>query len=169
MAERSGGASVTNQPITVIHRGTLRIVSSGYADRYVQSFVWVEFVVDGLTFRVSHTGDAPRAYLKLANLPETEGHLMGAALLVVSAPYVMSITASTDTGTITVQTTSERLHAGIAKCTGRLMTPRDATLVAGLGDELTANEWQAIYASLDAINREHALRGRPIVEYTRQT
>lgn len=160
--------------VKITRTGTLKIVSSGYDDRYVSSECWANIRDDELniTFRVD-LDDAAIAYLRLSGIDTTREAIMDAAKTVRASKFTTFITAESTTEfgykTTTFATTSERINAGIAVCTGY---PRLNDVGRAEADrksaDLTADEWQAIYTGLDRVNRDHARRGKPIVEYQQQ-
>jgi hypothetical protein len=161
----------TNNVVHVLRTGTLKIVSSGYADRFVQSSMHIQLTCNGIRYRVDNLDDAPMAYLHLTRQELTDDTLREAITRIQTSPMRMFITARNvplyDTNgrvvgyaTKTFQSTTDRLLAGIAHA----IQASFARNVA-LAEQLTEDEWHVIYESLEAINRKHQKRGAPIVPY----
>lgn len=165
--------------IKVTRRGTTKIVSSGYSDRYAQSEVWVNLEIDGITLRVNYD-EAPTAYMMLAGLEQNDENIRTAVVVVHDSPMVIFARAEimpTDEEKArgigrtlkSVSTTSARLNAGIAACTGYPnLNEIGRERVNKLAADLTASEWEVVYSGLDEVNRDHARRYLPIVNFVRQ-
>ena len=150
--------------------GTLKIVSSGYSDRYVMSDIHFDISVNGLEFRIDNEDDRVAALLRLMghDLQNVPDDIFKSAVQTAhSAPFSMWITYKTGTTTRTFTTTYAKITAGIHAALGyNNLNAWGRSQHEPIVKTLTSDEWGAIRYGLDRINEEHAKTGKPIVGFT---
>lgn len=158
----------TMKTIKIEKRGTLKIVSSGYSDRFPMTECWINLICDGIKYQVD-PNDATRAYLNLSGMEENDENCM-TALRLINSPdnkYALSFSEKVDANTtLTVATTANKIRAGIALVTG--FPGLNEIGVANAKNEAAAlneNELKMIRAALARINKAHAEEGRALVSF----
>ena len=165
--------------VMFLKTGTLKIISSGYADRFPLSTYWAEIMPNayrpGFKIRIDDLADLPAALLLANGMRECDADDLREAVQIAARTRLglLSISGERETSSgrreiFSVGTTSKRIQAGIDLCTG---FPNMRELFAAeqkeIAKTLTEYEWDAIYSGLDAVNREHDRVGKPIVDYSR--
>lgn len=165
--------------VTFRKTGTMKIISSGYADRFPLSTCWAEILSNahrpGFTIRLDNLDDLPAALLLANGMRECDADdLIEAEQIAARTRFgLLSISGERETSSgrreiFSVGTTSKRIRAGIDLCTGfQNMNEIVVSRAKEIAKTLTAYEWYAIYSGLDAVNREHERLGKPIVGYSR--
>ena len=158
--------------IDVRKRGTLKITSSGYEDRWTRADIYLEIDTDDVRFRVDGSSQWPAAYCKLAGLPVNSENLQRAREIIALAPLETTITYEFTHehgyGLRHIRSSGQRLDAGINVATGKVKTfsvdgAREALRIAA---DLSPDEWAAIKDGLERVNRDHERLGRPVVAFT---
>ena len=149
--------------------GTIKIVSSGYADRYALSTVWTNIEKNGVRYRIDSANQAGLAYIELSGMDfqaMTEKDFADVSLVIHRSEFNLSATYKNGATTGTIRTTSGRLNAGIKMATGfpglNEIGIAHATETA---NTLSREEWLCVRTGLEAINKTHAETGRPVVEF----
>ena len=165
--------------VTFRKTGAVKIVSSGYADRFPLSTCWAEILPNahrpGFKIRIDNLADLPAALLLANGMRECDADSLREAVRVAARTRLglLSISGEMETPSgrreiFSVGTTSKRIQAGIDLGTG---FPNMNEIVVSRAKEiaktLSRYEWDAIYSGLDAVNREHERLGKPIVGYSR--
>lgn len=165
--------------VTFRKTGTVKIISSGYADRFPLPTCWAEILPSayrpGFTVRVNNLADLPAALLLANGMRECDADSLREAEQIAAKTRfgLLSISGERETSSgrreiFSVGTTSKRIQAGIDLCTGfRNMSELFAAEQKVIAKTLSQYEWDAIYSGLDAVNREHERLGKPIVGYSR--
>ena len=162
--------------VTFRKTGAVKIVSSGYADRFPLSTCWAEILPNahrpGFKIRIDNLADLPAALLLANGMRECDADSLR-EIAARTRLGLLSISGERETSSgrlenFSVGTTSKRIQAGIDLCTG---FPNMNEIVVSRAKEiaktLSQYEWDAIYSGLDAVNREHERLGKPIVGYSR--
>ena len=150
--------------------GTLEIVSSGYADRYVATQAWLEIEKNGITYRIDESDRWEEAILEFRYGVKYEGatkeQLADAIHCRVYNPldtYAMYEDGNTRGQ---VNTTADRIDAGIKVATGYpCLNEYGIEQAKQIANTLSRHEWLVVKTGLDRINREHSRLGKPVVEY----
>lgn len=150
-----------------LHRtGSIHIMSSGYADRYVVSTPHLTIERNGIEYQIHKDAHRVGAVLDLAGLDHTDENVNTAIHAIVNCPLTEWITYQTGNGTRTFQTTSNRIESGIAVALDKspynehgMQSRRE------IAKKLTADEWAAIAYWLGRINDEHGETGRGIATF----
>ena len=156
--------------VTFRKTGTMKIISSGYADRFPLSTCWAEILPNayrpGFKIRIDNLADLPAALLLANGMRECDADDLREAEQIAARTRLglLSISGERETSSgrreiFSVGTTSERIQAGIDLCAGGFPNM--------IAKTLSQYEWDAIYSGLDAVNREHERLGKPIVDYSR--
>jgi hypothetical protein len=166
MIEAADGSVISGYRVS-----TLKIVSSGYGDRYVQGDTYLHVDVGGASMRIDFENDRVPVLVRIAgytmqNVPD--GVFQECVKMAHHSPMATWITYHpTEYETRTIKTAYSKIEAGI----------HAATNYAGLNDHgksrfepisktLTADEWGAIRYGLQRINERHSKTGKPVVEFT---
>jgi len=165
--------------VMFLKTGNLKIMSSGYTDRYTVSRCWAEIMPNayrsGFKIRIDNLADLPAALLLANGMRECDADDLREAVRVADktqfGPLSISGERETSSGIrefFSVGTTSKRIQAGIDLCTGfPNMNEIGVSRAKDIAKTLSQYEWDAIYSGLDAVNREHERLGKPIVGYSR--
>ena len=165
--------------VTFRKTGTMKIISSGYADRFPLSTCWAEILPNAyrpwFKIRIDNLADLPAALLLANGMRECDADDLKAATRIASMTRFGLLSISGERITkggfreiFSIGTTSKRIQAGIDQCTGfPNMNEIGASRAKEIAETLTEYEWDAIYSGLDAVNREHERLGKPIVDYSR--
>ncbi|MDD2255365.1 hypothetical protein [Methanoculleus sp.] len=158
--------------LDVRKKGSLKITSSGYEDRWTLADIYLEIDTDDVQFRVDGSSQWPAAYCKLAGLPVNAENLRRAREIIALAPFATTITYEFihehGRGLRHIRSSSHRLNAGINVATGRAasFSPEGAQEAAKIASDLSRDEWDAIKDGLERVNRDHERLGRPVVAFT---
>jgi hypothetical protein len=149
------------------HTGTIRIVSSGYSDRFPMSRTWYEIEREGVTYRIDgDVFDAARAWLTLSECEITPDALVEACKMIRRLPLTLFGTARYANSTTTAPV-SHHLSAGVAVATGfPTMTPWGIDQATADAAKLTAHDWAVIATGLREVNEHHERIGKPAVNFT---
>ena len=157
--------------LKTLRTGTLKIVSSGYEDRYVMGHVYLVIECDGVKYHIEDDNDRVAAYARLAgwggitNL--TKKKIKHAVHEIVSCPVVMNASYINGNTSGTIATTSDRLSAGIYAATGYpALNERGISTYKPIAETLTKQEWMVVRSGLEQINKHHAEIGKPIVNFS---
>ena len=151
--------------------GTLRIVSSGYDDRYVLSMSHLIIECDNIRYRIDNDNDRFLAYAKLAgwdmaNLTHEQishaSHETHFCEFRLSAGYERP-----GIGSGSIITTASRLNAGIEIAReNKTVNAQALAEKSKIAATLNSSEWAVIETALTETNRIHSISGKPIVNFS---
>lgn len=140
--------------INAYHFVTLQVVTSGYADRYVQAQESWEIDADGATVQVSDR-DVVQVYAALAGVSADEAAARLDACKPTYLAHYMMANAYGGHDRSSVETRAAKLDAGVLYAIGKTEQP----------PELTTEEWAAIVTGLEDCNHANARWSKPIVSF----
>lgn len=166
MVKAADGSIISGYRVSV-----LKIVSSGYSDRYVQADTYLHVDIGMDSLKIDFQDNRVPILVRLAgyNMQTVPDDIFQECVKMAHhSPIAAWITYHpTETDTRTIKTSASKIEAGI----------HAATNYAGLNDHgksrfepisktLTADEWGAVRYGLQQINERHAQTGKPIIEFT---
>ncbi len=155
------------EEMQVSKSGTIKIVSSGYEDRYPLCRTWMNIRCGLVTFRVDFSDQYVPALLKLAGLELTDENYKKAAKIVNDVKYELWFTIREKDSATAFITTSEKLRAGIAVATGfPHLNDYGICEAKEVAQTLTKDDWKAVKFGLEEVNEEAQKNGRPVVDFS---
>lgn len=157
--------------VRIIKIGSIKIVSSGYTDRYVSGDVWTKLTVDGIDYRVDGDDSTQfAAFLKLAGISRndlTSDQIEQIGMMIIKTPIFSWISYEIYPAAYSIKTTAHRIRAGIEAATGYPnLNENGINEYRPIAETLSSQEWTAIKYGLDKINNYHAQHGMPVVNFT---